>query len=437
MMCLTKEYFAAAGGKRLFTKPQPQNPKHNPSQRSRGYTCKSIRRKTIMFLWIIAVFSGLLFFTGVSLMVRNIPFCFKLLGSNLLLMSLILINTYVHLSGQMGDFPFLFRVTSPLGYLLGPTYYFFILSVTQRHFKFKVPHLLHLLPFLLHIVELFPFFLLPGEAKEALYEAYLKLPKSSVLSSQLGYFSFQAHNILKFMVGLGYSAAAYHIIWSIHKGQYASSAPVATKILSWIKLDNALRVLILLITFTIYLLFKDYPGSLLKLHYAIFSLGCVSSALLLIFFPEVLFPGFLTPAINQEDTGSSTWVPNSDFGIFPDAGLEESDFLESLRQGMEQIYTDKDANVQSLAKILHLSERSLYRKTKEITGKTPARALLDYRMEKTYELIQRDPEKPISQVAMEVGLVSNGNFSSTFYDRYGILPKKFQSNCKSRTEGSR
>ena len=353
-------------------------------------------------------------------------------------MSLNLVNIYIHLSGKMGDFPFFFRITSPLGYLLGPTYYFFILSVTQRHFKFKAPHLLHLLPCLLHIVELFPFFLLPGEEKAALYQAYLNMPEFSVLSSQLGYFSFYAHNIFKFLIGLGYILAASHVTWSILKGKYASSAPVATKILNWIKMDNLLRLLNLIVTFTIYLLFKDYPGSLIKLHYVIFSLGCVSSALLLMFFPEVFFlPGFLSPASNQELTVSPRWGANRDFGIFPDEGFEESDFLDSLSQGLEQIYMDKDASVQSLAKILHLSERSLYRKTKETMGKTPARALLDYRMEKTYELIQRDPEKPISQVAMEVGLISNGNFSSTFYDRYGILPKKFQSNCKSRTEGPR
>ncbi|MFZ4426296.1 MAG: helix-turn-helix domain-containing protein [Saprospiraceae bacterium] len=387
-----------------------------------------------MFLWILAVFSGLLFLTGISLIIRSIPYCFKLLGSNLLLMSLVLLNTYVHLGGLMVHYPFLFRTAAPLGYLLGPTYYFFVLSATRQHFKFRASHLLHLLPFLLNFADLLPFFLLPGEAKKALYEAYINLPQSTVLSSQVGYFSFRAHNMFKFLIGLGYVLASAYAVWSIPKGQYSTSAFVSGKILVWIKTDVLLRILILLLTLIIYVGYKNKPELLLQVHYVIFSLGCVSSALMLIFFPEVLFPEFSSPVSNENIEGGAMWGQNLDSSPFTtEKDPEENSFFTSLRQGLEQIYSDKDADVQSLAKILHLSERSLYRKTKEASNKTPAQLLTDFRMEKAYALIQRDPEKPIATVAIEVGLVSNGYFAAAFSERFGILPRDLQKRCRSRS----
>jgi len=388
-----------------------------------------------MFLWILAVFSGLLFLMGSSLIIRHIPFCFKLLGINLFLMSLILINTYFHLSGVLGDFPFLFRVTSPLGYLLGPTYYFFILSVTRRHFKFRALHLLHLLPFLLHIVELFPFFLLPWDTKKALYEAYINLPKSSVLSSQLGYFSFGAHNIFKFTLGIGYVSASAYAVGSVMKGQNSTSVLISRKIFVWIKADILLRFFILLSTLIIYVFFKHHPGSLLQVHYVIFSLACISSALMMIFFPEVLLPEFISPVGNENIEGGTRWGKDSDSNIFSGKVLEDNGFLTSLGQGLEQIYSDKDADVLSLAKVLHLGERTLYRKTKETVGKSPAQLLMDFRMEKAYAIIQCDPEKPIATVAMEVGLAGNGYFAAAFFERFNILPREFQKRCKSHGKG--
>ena len=111
----------------------------------------------------------------------------------------------------------------------------------------------------------------------------------------------------------------------------------------------------------------------------------------------------------------------------------EDDFAARLMQVLEENYSDEGLDVSALALFMHLSNRTLYRRTKESMNKTPAQLLLDFRMEKAYDIIQRDPEKTIATVAMEVGLVSNGYFASAFSERFGILPREFQKQCKSRT----
>jgi len=62
-------------------------------------------------------------------------------------------------------FPHLYRLFAPTIYLLGPSFYLFFRTLFYNETKFRKWDWLHALPFLLHTIELMPFYLSPVSEK--------------------------------------------------------------------------------------------------------------------------------------------------------------------------------------------------------------------------------------------------------------------------------
>lgn len=390
-----------------------------------------------MYYWIFSFFSGLIFFLGLSLIVRHTPSNYKFLGVHLLLVTYIVLIAYYNLSGQMINSPYLFKAGSPIGYLFGPTYYFFILATIRQDFKLRAVHVIHFLPFLLHLIELYPFFMLSTEEKRASYVAFSALSKTSLLSSDWGYFTYRETIIFKYILALSYTFASLHAVWPVLRRKNQARGERVKKVLNWIRLDILIKILSFSIILIIFLFYKMVPEPLHRLHYYSFHLCTLFSVIVLLFFPELsLFDHlffFRNEKVWSDPVILATDFPEPDHS--PSTGLNEAGFSGDLKKTLQENYADETLDVHALARLMCLSERSLYRKTKETLGKSPSQVLLDFRMEKVYSLIQSDPEKYITQVAREVGLKSNGHFSSCFSERYGIAPREFQKKCKNPGQG--
>lgn len=92
------------------------------------------------------------------------------LAAFLLVWSIVVIFGAVVYSGKVISFIHIFRLDSPLHYLMGPTVYLFTLSTLSPRFKYKRIYLLHLLPFLINVIEFLPFYLNTAEFKLSFYE---------------------------------------------------------------------------------------------------------------------------------------------------------------------------------------------------------------------------------------------------------------------------
>ena len=97
---------------------------------------------------------------------------------------------------------------------------------------------------------------------------------------------------------------------------------------------------------------------------------------------------------------------------------------------MEENYKDPDLDIAKMAQLLFMSERTLYRKVKEIFGNSPNEVLLDFRLKKAFEDIQKDPNKTIVKIFKGTGFMTNSYFSRCFKKKYGILPSDFQKEIK-------
>lgn len=404
-----------------------------------------------MYFWIYAFFSGLLFFLSISLIIRKSVLSSRLLGFHFLIMAFILVVVHLNFSGQMRFFPQFFKTASPAGYLLGPSYYFFVLATLRKDFKFRWVHLLHLLPFILHIIELTPFFISSTQEKLESYNVFFDFASKDPLQVKWGYFSYRINVILKVGLAISYFLASLYVVLSVPRESSLHRSSTARKILTWIKMDIFIKLLIFFFTIMVYVFFWLFPDSIYRLHFYTFPLSTFLSSLLLLFFPELSLFEYLSVSNEKEDKGKNrnwqsasvadanisllTGIPSEKDGYANGCtevmNLEGSGFLDALRKALEDNYFKEELDVPALARIMHLSERSLYRKIKDADGKSPRQILMDFRMEKAYALIQNDPNKSISQIAIEVGLKSNGNFSSGFFEKYGILPREFQKKAKS------
>lgn len=76
----------------------------------------------------------------------------------------------------------------------------------------------------------------------------------------------------------------------------------------------------------------------------------------------------------------------------------------------------------ALAAGLHLSERTLYRRLKELTGQTPAAWLREQRLTLARHLLETGARPTVAQVAYAAGFVNADYFGQLYFKRFGCLP---------------
>ena len=94
------------------------------------------------------------------------------------------------------------------------------------------------------------------------------------------------------------------------------------------------------------------------------------------------------------------------------------------RDEMDRRYAEP-LDVPTLAAIAHLSASQFGRVFKEVYGETPHRYLQRRRVERAMTLL-RQTDRPVTDIAWDVGFASLGTFSRTFSTVVGCSPSEFR-----------
>lgn len=94
------------------------------------------------------------------------------------------------------------------------------------------------------------------------------------------------------------------------------------------------------------------------------------------------------------------------------------------RDAMDRSYAEP-LDVPALAAIAHLSPSQFGRVFKEVYAETPHRYLQRRRVERAMTLL-RQSDRPVTDIAWDVGFGSLGTFSSTFSRIVGCSPSEFR-----------
>jgi AraC-like DNA-binding protein len=199
-----------------------------------------------------------------------------------------LVNMYLIDTGLIFNFPWLYRLPSPLYYLLFPFAFFYLRMIVTDKTSLNKWDFIHLLPAAIHLVEMSPFYLSSNDFKlDVMLEAFNN-PLSAFTHSE-GWLTNYQHNIIRGLLGIGYSIAMFRIL-SNHKYKKIEHKNIFPIISNWL---TAFSVIQFLIGFTLFL-FLGFPqvapaserASLIFISLAIIQ---ISAAIILLFNPIILY----------------------------------------------------------------------------------------------------------------------------------------------------
>ena len=101
-------------------------------------------------------------------------------------------------------------------------------------------------------------------------------------------------------------------------------------------------------------------------------------------------------------------------------------FLADVTHQIEVHLSDSDFNVTALQENIGISNKQLYRKIKQLTGKTPVEYLRYVRLHQAASML-REGKYTVSEVMYMVGFSKPGYFSKCFQQAYGLTPSEY---CK-------
>ncbi len=103
----------------------------------------------------------------------------------------------------------------------------------------------------------------------------------------------------------------------------------------------------------------------------------------------------------------------------------ETDFLDTLQKYVQDNISNTDIKVSDLAATVYISERSLSRKLKALTGETPKKMLLLIRLEYAAELLCSTSDS-ITQLSYRAGFADASHFTRKFKAHYSMTPTAYR-----------
>ena len=120
---------------------------------------------------------------------------------------------------------------------------------------------------------------------------------------------------------------------------------------------------------------------------------------------------------------SGAIIQNSKLKI-QNSDSSDARLLAKITEAVEEHIADAEFNVTRLQETLGLGSKLLYRKVKQMTGKTPVEFIRHIRMQRAAVLL-RDGRFSVSEVMYMVGFSNSSYFSKVFQKTYGITPNDY------------
>ena len=107
----------------------------------------------------------------------------------------------------------------------------------------------------------------------------------------------------------------------------------------------------------------------------------------------------------------------------PEAEHRLLQLIETMRQNPEEDYP-----VELLMRSSALSESSLNKRFKELTGLPPYTFLLNCRLQRARKILQQS-EEPVTQIAQNLKFSSSQHFAMQFKREFGVTPSQWRAQC--------
>lgn len=102
----------------------------------------------------------------------------------------------------------------------------------------------------------------------------------------------------------------------------------------------------------------------------------------------------------------------------------EEQFLAQVNRAIEECMADSDFNVNALADRLNTNTKQLYRRIKQLTGKSPVDYIKSLRMKRAARLLKQK-NYTVAEVMYKVGYSNHSYFARSFKGIFGKTPKEY------------
>ena len=103
----------------------------------------------------------------------------------------------------------------------------------------------------------------------------------------------------------------------------------------------------------------------------------------------------------------------------------DNEFLSRYTHFVEEHMGDEKIDIATLAGEFAMSQSTLYRKVKAVSGLSPNELIRNIRLNRAAQLL-KDPQLSVSEVAWQTGFGSPVYFRTCFKERYGVTPTEFR-----------
>lgn len=116
--------------------------------------------------------------------------------------------------------------------------------------------------------------------------------------------------------------------------------------------------------------------------------------------------------------------PGANGPVLPEPDRE---WLESFEAYVQKHLSDSILSIPFLAQEFAMSESTLLRQLKRLTGLTPVQYLKEMRLDKARRMLENESNTSVARVAAKVGYGDARSFSRSFKKRFGKSPSRFLS----------
>ena len=261
--------------------------------------------------------------------------------------------------GLIIEVPYLYKITAPINFLLPPIVYLYVRIMLFNKQKLNNLDFLHIIPFLLVLINYLPFYLLPISNKKDIIQELFKDINTSY-KIQVGYLSEYIINIFRILQNLIYLIFQWKLIITFNKqNKNIEVEKQINNVIKWLRIFTSLSTISLfafmLLAFTA-LVFQDIyaDGFIFHLPDYIFASCFFIISTYLLTHPSI-FAGL--PFIKYKQTPSTLILNQTDYipYIEQDYSIEIALILDYFKT--KKPYLKKGLNISQLAVEINIPTR--------------------------------------------------------------------------------
>jgi AraC-like DNA-binding protein len=319
---------------------------------------------------------------------------------------------------------------SPIFYMVGAFLYLYIRKSIKKEGFLKID-LLHLIPFLVSLINILPYFFVPFSEKLLFGQEVIENADFTRFTGGNLFYDFSVSAIIRTILFLGYSIASAQLLYKSWKNLNPESTPIEKRnLIKWLVFLNitgfvfVISLLFLTIDFYSYkIIEKTEINEFVFTSVAGFTLFLIP--IVMFFYPQVVYGVPISFAKTKDNTAEE-----------PKIEIQEDDPVVVLAKRIVEYFEKRkpfknpDFSMNDLVRYLKEPKPLVYKSLNDVIGEKFTDIRTRYRITHAKKLLASQTKTNITlqEIWTESGFSSKTNFFTSFKEETGMTPTEFIKN---------